>query len=106
MQRAAIFCILQRYADLVAGDRLKRNRTFIFGIEEPESYMHPQAQRTIRKVLKELSVGGDQVLFTTHSSWLVDVACFDEIIRTESKIEKLNERRTVTTVITQLSMDK
>ena len=45
--------------------------------------MHPTAQRTIRRVLRAIADGGDQVLFSTHSPLLVDVAYFDEIIRVD-----------------------
>jgi len=40
--------------------------------------------RTIRRVLRKLADGGDQVFFTTHSPVLVDVGYFDEIIRVEA----------------------
>ena len=56
----------------------------IFAVEEPELYMHPLAQKTIRRVFQSIASDGDQVMFSTHSPLLVDVAGFDEIIRIES----------------------
>ena len=84
LQRAVIFSIIRRYADLMTREN---QRTLILAIEEPELYMHPQAQRTIRKVLRRIAEGNDQIIYSTHSAFFVDVAYFDEIIRLESKRE-------------------
>ena len=84
LQRAVIFSILRSYAKLVTARGNVEKRTLILGVEEPELYMHPTAQRTVRAVLRTISDGGDQVLFSTHSPLLVDVAYFDEIIRVEA----------------------
>lgn len=83
LQRAVIFSILRAYAKLVTVKPDRAKRTLILGVEEPELYMHPTAQRTIRRVLRAIADGGDQVLFSTHSPLMVDVAYFDEIIRIE-----------------------
>jgi putative ATP-dependent endonuclease of OLD family len=84
LQRAVIFAILRAYAKLVTERPEKTKRTLILGVEEPELYMHPTAQRTIRRVLRTIANGGDQVLFSTHSPLMVDVAYFDEIVRIEA----------------------
>lgn len=83
LQRAVIFSILRSYAKLVTSKHHAGKRTLVLGVEEPELYMHPTAQRTIRRVLRSIADGGDQVIFSTHSPLLVDVAYFDEIIRVE-----------------------
>jgi predicted ATP-dependent endonuclease of OLD family len=84
MQRAVIFSILRAYAKLVTTRADKAKRTLILGVEEPELYMHPTAQRTIRRVFRDIADGGDQVLFSTHSPLMVDVTYFDEIIRMQA----------------------
>ncbi len=91
LQRAVIFSILRAYAKLVTRRADATRRTLILGVEEPELYMHPTAQRTIRKVLRTIADGGDQVLFSTHSPLLVDVTYFDEIIRCENPEPKAGE---------------
>jgi len=83
LQRAVIFSILRSYAKLVTLKKDANKRTLILGVEEPELYMHPTAQRTIRRVFRTIADGDDQVIFSTHSPLLVDVAYFDEIIRVE-----------------------
>ena len=97
LQRAAIFSILQSYADLVTSLNPKYKRSLILAIEEPELYMHPQAQRTVRRVFQEISGAGYQVFFSTHSSHLVDVAFFDEIIRVEGRATSIGDKKAVTT---------
>ena len=104
LQRAIIFSILRCYSELVTGRGEEKARTLIFAVEEPELYMHPQAQRTIRRVFRNIADGGDQVFFSTHSALLVDVAYFDEIIRIEAIIQDANGARTVTSKVWQLSM--
>jgi putative ATP-dependent endonuclease of the OLD family len=84
LQRAVIFAILRAYAKLVTQVKGKERRTLILGVEEPELYMHPTAQRATRTVLRSIADGGDQVIFSTHSPLLVDVSFFDEIIRCEN----------------------
>lgn len=86
LQRAIIFTILQTYSELLSKKDSEYLKTTIFGIEEPEIYMHPQAQRNIRNVFKNITKEKDQILFTTHSANLLDVTYFDEIIRVEASI--------------------
>jgi len=104
LQRAVIFSILHCYSDLVSGKGTEKKRPIIFAIEEPEIYMHPQAQRTIRRVFQKITSDQDKIIFSTHSFLLLDVACFDEIARVEilKNIEENN--KTVESKIYQLSM--
>ncbi len=106
LQRAVIFTILRRYADHMTSAAGVRKRNLILAVEEPELYMHPQAQRTIRRVFRRIAEGGDQVLFSTHSSLLVDVAHFDEIIRMEATCQTLEGKRTAACAAWQLPMTK
>lgn len=102
LQRAIIFSILQSYSELIAEINNGENRTTIFGIEEPEIYMHPQAQRNLRNVFKSIANELDQVFITTHSPNFIDLTSFDEIVRTE----RIVDNDTVKTKIWQLSIDK
>ena len=106
LQRAVIFTILRRYADHMTAATEEKKRNLILGVEEPELYMHPQAQRTVRRVFTKIVEVGDQVFFTTHSSLLVDVAYFDEIIRLERRTEIADGKKTVVTEAAQLPMHR
>jgi len=106
LQRAVIFTILRRYAEFMTSSAEGKKRNLILAVEEPELCMHPQAQRTIRRVFRKIAEGGDQVFFSTHSSLLVDVAYFDEIIRLESRLEKIDGNKTMASKAWQLSMSK
>lgn len=104
LQRAIIFTILRCYAEYITFSAEGKKRNLILAVEEPELYIHPQAQRTIRRVFRKIAEGGDQVIFSTHSSLLVDVAYFDEIIRLESSCEKTDGKKTMVSRAWQLPM--
>lgn len=83
LQRALTVALIQviarrdRRLSEDAGDEEARTRTssnsryYIF--EEPELYLHPQAQRALFDSFVELSEGDSQVFLCTHSSGLIDV---------------------------------
>ena len=106
LQRAVIFTILRRYAEYMTSAPDGKKRNLILAVEEPELYMHPQAQRTIRRVFRKISESGDQVIFSTHSSLLVDVADFDEIIRLEISLKNIGGTKTTASRAWQLPMSK
>lgn len=58
-------------------------------IEEPELYLRPQAQRYLYRLLRTFAQGGNQVLYTTHSPNLLNVARLDELA-----LVRLNEHGT------------
>ena len=105
LQRAVIFAILRRYAEYMTSAPDGKKRNLILAVEEPELYMHPQAQRTIRQVFRKIAEGNDQVFFSTHSSLLVDVAYFDEILRMEANCETSNGIKTIKCIAWQLPME-
>lgn len=51
--------------------------TYVLGIEEPEQNLHPHAQRELLQNLKKLPL---QVIFTTHSTVMVDELDHEEIV--------------------------
>jgi len=59
------------------GRRSSKSRYFIF--EEPELYLHPQAQRALFDSFVELAESGSQVLLCTHSAGLIDVERYKSI---------------------------
>lgn len=102
LQRSVIFAILRAYAELARkGESEEKERSIIFSLEEPELYLHPQAQRAMMQALRDISEGKDQVIYCTHSTAFVDIAFFDEIC--------LMRREQTSghwcSFITQLSMD-
>lgn len=50
--------------------------TYILGIEEPEQNLHPQAQRELLASLKDVPL---QVVFTTHSTVMLDELDHEEV---------------------------
>ncbi|USN94856.1 MAG: AAA family ATPase [Candidatus Nomurabacteria bacterium] len=78
LQRSVIFVIFRAYAELLKKERGEKAKALIFGIEEPELYLHPQMQRSMFALLKEISES-DQVIFTTHSSFFIDMTEYQSI---------------------------
>lgn len=57
-------------------------------VEEPEMYLHPQAQRYFFRLLSEIAAGGEcQVVYSTHSPIFADVGHFEAVrlFRREAK---------------------
>ena len=83
MQRALTFALIKVIADELKEEReqsiaeIPESRSVssstYFILEEPELYLHPQAQRSLFDSLVELSKSGNQVMLCTHSSALVDL---------------------------------
>ncbi|GAB6888901.1 ATP-dependent endonuclease [Desulfothermus okinawensis JCM 13304] len=90
LQRSMIFTILRAYAELShiikAGEEAEQRST-IFAIEEPELYLHPQLQRTLMGVFRDISEGRDQIIYSTQSNLFISISNFDEIclMRREKK---------------------
>ena len=107
MQRSMIFTILRAYAELAhvqkAGEKAEE-RTTIFAIEEPELYLHPQSQRTLMSVFREIASGRDQVIYSTQSSIFVDISHFDHIciMRREKRDESYESYPTQLSISTMI----
>jgi len=71
MQNLLLISIFQTYADLMG-------KNVIFGIEEPEIYLYPQAQRYLYSNLQKISKKS-QIFYTTHNPNFVDAARADDI---------------------------
>lgn len=78
LQRSVIFVIFRAYADLLKKEQGEKAKALIFGIEEPELYLHPQMQRSMFGILREIAKT-DQVVFTTHSSFFVDMSNYQSV---------------------------
>lgn len=66
-------------AVLKAYSQIKLNNNTPLFIDEPELFLHPQAQRSFYKVLQELAESGTQIFYTTHSPDFLTVGRFNEI---------------------------
>lgn len=71
LQNLILISIFQTYAELMGG-------RVIFGIEEPEIYLYPQAQRALFESFQELSEKS-QIFYTTHNPNFVSAIRAHEI---------------------------
>jgi len=82
LQRALIFAYIRAYAKTISMIETEEEpfiRNFILAIEEPELYLHPNGQRKMMNVLRNISEK-DQVLACTHSNFFVDMYHYQNII--------------------------
>jgi putative ATP-dependent endonuclease of the OLD family len=84
VQASVSIAILRAYSEL----KLANNSPIL--IDEPELYLHPQAQRNFYSILRDLATDkrdekgnlireGTQVFYTTHSANFLSAGTFDEI---------------------------
>ena len=92
VQASISIAILKAYSELNLA-----NKSPIF-IDEPELFLHPQAQRNFYKILRELAEEikdpqgkilkeGTQVFYTTHSPNFLSAGTFDEIFVVRKNVE-------------------
>ncbi len=94
LQRALIFALVRSLAKLSNQEQKKdgslinedgegasrqASRSSYFVLEEPELYLHPQAQRELFDSLVALSKGESQVLICTHSSSFISLDRYQSI---------------------------
>lgn len=92
LQRSLIFALIKAWAKVSqeqkqaeeAGSeepatQRKASKSTYFIFEEPELYLHPQAQRELYSSLKNLSETDNQVMISTHSSSFIDLELYESI---------------------------
>lgn len=83
-------------------------------IDEPGLYLHAKAQRDVLKVLEKISEES-QVIFSTHSPYLIDAQHLDRIrlvlknnkggTQIENKIHKNTDSETLTPIVTAVGLE-
>ncbi len=69
-QRSIQMTLIRHLADLKLNQQQNKTTTLLL-IDEPELYLHPQAVEILRKSLNILSNQGYQVIFSTHSPFMI-----------------------------------
>ena len=69
-QRSIQMALVRHLADLKRESGEQASNTILL-IDEPELYLHPQAIEVLRDALKILSTQGYQVIFSTHSPFMI-----------------------------------
>lgn len=81
LQRAALIAIIRSYLKLRSKLEAKTPGLgrVIFAVEEPEIYLHPTIKRSLYALFRQLGLAGDQVIYSTHDGYFLDVEQFQEI---------------------------
>lgn len=79
VQRLAVIALYRTYLK-----KHGRSERAVLLIEEPESYLHPQARKTLfrilRQAIKEEGEVEGQIIYTTHSEDFIDCGSFDDVV--------------------------
>jgi putative ATP-dependent endonuclease of OLD family len=73
VRNVLVLALFQAFAKSFRGDA-------VLGIEEPELYLHPHAQRSLMKQFEILADAGNQIFVSTHSAHFLDVSRSDRIV--------------------------
>lgn len=88
LQRAVVFGLIRAWAKMIRQRKEDEQLTarsasesIIFAVEEPELFLHPQAQRSLAISLRQLSESENhQVFLCSHSSHFVNLDYYQDII--------------------------
>lgn len=92
-QRAIQMTLIRHLAEITK-DVSKEGKTNLLLIDEPELFLHPQAIELLRSSLKSLSNKGYQIVFTTHSPFMIEQEDipFTNIVRKQDNGTKVELR--------------
>lgn len=76
VRNVLVLALFQAFAKSFRGDA-------VLGIEEPELYLHPHAQRSLMRQFEDLAKAGNQIFISTHSAHFLDIARSDRIVLVE-----------------------
>lgn len=96
LQRSLIFALIKSWAahlkteretkaeeevaaEVTVTSKRKSSDSTYFFFEEPELYLHPQAQKELYASLKELSLSSNQIVLSTHSASFLDLEDYKSI---------------------------
>lgn len=88
LQRAVVFGLIKAWAKMIRqrqeAEQLtarSASESIIFAVEEPELFLHPQAQRSLATSLRQLSESDNhQVFLCSHSSHFVNLDHYQDIV--------------------------
>lgn len=100
LQSSLTIALLRAYA------KIKKSNKAVIAIEEPEIFLHPQAQRHFYDLLRNIANSpleeGIQIIYCTHSPLFVEVEYFDEVCLVRKDIDEDGE---TTTTVKQLNIE-
>lgn len=78
MRNMILLSLFRSYAKVFRGDA-------ILALDEPELFLHPQAQRSLATLFRQIVDDGNQILISTHSPSFLSLDRFDEVVLVAKK---------------------
>jgi len=104
-QRSIQMALVRHLADVKRNAENKFSNTLLL-IDEPELYLHPQAVMILRESLKMLSKTGYQVIYSTHSPFMIKSEDMeDTVFVRKDELKGTFTRPTLKSAIQQLKLD-
>lgn len=104
-QRSIQMALVRHLADVKRSSDNKFTNTLLL-IDEPELYLHPQAVIILRESLKALSKNGYQVIFSTHSPFMINSDDMENtVFIRKNELNGTFTRPTIKSAIQQLKLD-
>jgi len=79
LQREVLFKIMRKIAAVTKNTRYNLLGNTIIMYEEPELYLHPQAERELHAAISNIARYGGQIYVTTHSSSFIELNDYKSI---------------------------
>lgn len=79
LQREVMFKMMRRIASVTKSTRYNLLGNTIIMYEEPELFLHPQAERELHSVMTNIARYGGQIYVTTHSSSFIELNNYKSI---------------------------
>lgn len=79
-----VLALFQAFAKTFRGDA-------VIGIEEPELYLHPHAQRSLMRQFNEIADKGSQIFISSHSSLFLDITQSNRIVLVDRCLDDEDE---------------
>ena len=87
MRNLILVALFRTYATVFKGQAM-------ISIEEPETYLHPHAQRSLATLFDELARAGSQIFYPTHSASFIQIEHFDRVCLVEKRCDSSGELST------------
>lgn len=94
LQSVVILSLFRLYYEVMQGGAEGRP-SIILGVEEPEIFLHPHAERYLYEIFRGIAEAGGQVLYTTHSPFLIQIEDYENVVMVRKDADGRTQSETI-----------